>query len=161
VYTDVDTGGRRRLGRPVRGLRRNALLGPPETVGVSYHHVVTAELEQWDDRDADVRSISAAAGLDYEGAPFGLRVYGAAPGEQLALAYHYHDEQTEAFYVLEGTLHVETPEGEFVVDTDEAFVADPGNAHRAYNPEDAAEPVRVLALGAPTVDDVHPYEPDA
>ena len=128
---------------------------------MGYHHVDTDTLEQWDDRDADVRSISAAAGLDYEGAPVGLRVYEAEPGEQLALAYHYHDEQTEAFYVLEGTLHVETPEGEFVVETDEAFVADPGHAHRAHNPEDADAPVRVLALGAPTVDDVHPYDPEA
>jgi len=128
---------------------------------VSYHHIATADLEQWDDRDADVWSISAAAGLDYEGAPFGLRVYEANPGEQLALAYHYHDEQTEAFYVLEGTLHIETAEGGFVVEADEAFVVEPGNAHRAYNPEDAAAPVRVLALGAPTVDDVHSYEPEA
>ena len=128
---------------------------------MGYHHVDTDTLEQWDDRDADVRSISAAAGLDYEGAPVGLRVYEAEPGQQLALAYHYHDEQTEAFYVLEGTLHVETPEGEFVVGTDEAFVVDPGHAHRAHNPGGADGPVRVLALGAPTVDDVHPYDADA
>jgi quercetin dioxygenase-like cupin family protein len=128
---------------------------------MGYHHVVTEDLDQWDDRAADVRSISVAAGLDFQNAPFGLRVYEAEPGQQLPLRYHYHDEQTEAFYVLEGTLHVETPEREFVVDADEVLVVDPGNAHRAYNPEDADASVRVLAIGAPTVDDAHAYEPEA
>lgn len=128
---------------------------------MGYHHIDTDELDQWDDRDVDVRSISVAAGLDFQNAPFGLRVYEAEPGQQLPLRYHYHDEQTEAFYVLEGTLHVETPEREFVVGADEVLVIDPGNAHRAYNPEDADTPVRVLAIGAPTVDDAHGYDPEA
>ena len=125
---------------------------------MGYHHVVTDDLGQFDDRPADVRSISASAGLDYEGAPIGLRVYAADPDEQLPLAYHYHDEQTEVFYVLEGTLHVETPEGTYTVETDEAFVAEPESPHRAYNPAEADSPVRVLAIGAPTVDDAHEYE---
>lgn len=127
---------------------------------MGYHHVDTENLEQFDDRPVDVRSISTAAGLDYQGSPLGLRVYAAEPGEQLPLAYHYHDEQVEAFYVLEGTLHVETPEETFVVETDEAFVVEPGNPHRAHNPEDATETTRVLAIGAPTVDDAHRYEKD-
>lgn len=128
---------------------------------MSYHHIAVSDLDQWDNRDADVRSISVAAGLDFQNAPFGLRVYEAEPGQQLPLRYHYHDEQTEAFYVLEGTLHVETPRGEFVVDANEVLVVDPGNAHRAHNPEDADAPVRALAIGAPTVDDAHGYEPEA
>jgi mannose-6-phosphate isomerase-like protein (cupin superfamily) len=128
---------------------------------MGYHVVDTDELDQWDDRDVDVRSISAAVGLDYQDAPLGLRVYEAEPGQQLPLAYHYHDEQVEAFYVLEGRLHVETPEGEFVVGTDEAFVVDPGSPHRAHNPADAEGSVRVLAVGAPTVDDAHAYEPES
>lgn len=127
---------------------------------MSYHHIDTAELEQWDDRPADVRSISAAAGLDYDGAPFGLRIYEADPGEKLPFQYHYHDEQTELFYVLEGELRVETPEGEFVIGVDEAFVAEPGEPHLAFNPDDAERSVRVLALGAPTVDDARAYSPE-
>ncbi len=125
---------------------------------MGYHHVDTDALEQFDDRPVDVRSISTAAGLDYQGSPLGLRVYTADPGEQLALMYHYHDEQVEVFYVLEGTLHVETPERTFTVGVDEAFVAEPESPHRAYNPADAEEPVKTLAIGAPTVDDAHPYE---
>ena len=125
---------------------------------MGYHHVVTDDLEQFDDRPADVRSISTAAGLDYQGSPLGLRVYEVEPGEQLPLTYHYHHEQTEVFYVLEGTLHVETPEGDFAVETDEALVAEPESPHRAHNPEDADASVRALAIGAPTVDDAYAYE---
>lgn len=127
---------------------------------MGYHHVDPAALDQFDDRSADVRSISAAAGLEPRDAPLGLRTYRAAPGDQLPLAYHYHDEQVEVFYVLEGELHVETPDGEFVVGTDEAFVIEPGNPHRAHNPAAATDDVRVLAIGAPSVDDAHQHDPD-
>jgi mannose-6-phosphate isomerase-like protein (cupin superfamily) len=127
---------------------------------MGYHHVDPDALDQWDDRPVDVRSISAAAGLDYQDSKLGMRVYEAAPGQQLPLGYHYHDEQVEAFYVLEGTLHVETPEGEFEVGADEAFVVDPGSPQRSFNPADADASVRVIAVGAPTVDDGHMYEPE-
>jgi mannose-6-phosphate isomerase-like protein (cupin superfamily) len=127
---------------------------------MGYHHIDPADLEQWDDRPVDVRSISTAAGLDYQDSPLGLRVYEADPGEQFGLSYHFHDEQVEVFYVLDGRLHVETPDEEFVVERDQAFVVEPGNPQRAYNPADADEPVRALAMGAPSVDDAQPYEPD-
>lgn len=127
---------------------------------MGYHHVDPDSLEQWDDRPVDVRSVSAAAGLDYQDAKLGMRVYEADPGEQFPLSYHYHDEQVEAFYVLEGTLHVQTPEGELTVGADEALVIDPGSPQRAFNPESAEGRVRALAIGAPSVDDAHTYEPD-
>jgi mannose-6-phosphate isomerase-like protein (cupin superfamily) len=127
---------------------------------MGYHHVATDEIEQFDDRPADVRSISTAAGLDYQDSPLGLRVYAADPGDQLPLSYHYHDEQVEVFYVLDGALHIETPEETFVVEADDAFVVEPGNPHRAHNPSDAEAPIRVLAIGAPSADDAHSYEPD-
>lgn len=127
---------------------------------MGYHHIDPADLDQWDDRPADVRSISAAAGLDYQDSKLGMRVYEAEPGQQLPLGYHSHDEQVEAFYVLEGTLHVETPEGVFEVGADEAFVVEPGSPQRAFNPDEADGAVRVIAVGAPTVDDGHMYEPE-
>ena len=127
---------------------------------MGYHLVDPDDLGQWDDRDTDVRSLSVAAGLDYQDSPLGMRVYELAPGEQSGLAYHYHDDQVEAFYVLDGTLHVETPDEEFVVEADQAFFVDPGSPQRAYNPADAADPVRILAIGAPSVDDAHQYDPD-
>ena len=124
------------------------------------HLVDPDDLQQWDDRPVDVRSISAAVGLDYQDSKLGMRVYEAEPGEQLPLSYHYHDEQVEAFYVLAGTLHVETPAGHRVVEAEQVLVVEPGSPQRAYNPDDAEGSVRVLAIGAPSADDAHPYDPD-
>jgi mannose-6-phosphate isomerase-like protein (cupin superfamily) len=127
---------------------------------MGYHLVDPEDLDQWDDRPVDVRSISTAAGLAYQDSPLGLRVYEAQPGEMFGLSYHSHDEQVEVFYVLDGTLHVETPDEEYVVESDQALVVDPESPQRAYNPDDADEPVRALAMGAPSVDDAQPYDPD-
>lgn len=127
---------------------------------MGYHLVDPADIDQLDDRTVDVRSLSDAAGLKTRDSPLGLRVYEASPGQQLPLTYHYHDTQVEAFYVLDGTLSVETPDEEFTVESDQAFVVHPGNPHRAYNPEDADDAVRVLAIGAPSVDDGHAYNPE-
>lgn len=126
---------------------------------MGYHRVDPEELEQWDDRPTDVRSLSVAAGYDYQNAPLGMRVYDLAPGEQSGKRYHYHDEQVEVFYVLEGTLHVETPEDEIIVETDQALFVDPGSPQRAYNPADAEMNTRILAIGAPSADDAHTYDP--
>jgi mannose-6-phosphate isomerase-like protein (cupin superfamily) len=122
---------------------------------MAYHVIDPADLDELDDRPASVKSVSAAVGLD----TLGLRIYRADPGEQIPLGMHYHDEQEEAFYVVEGDLHVETPDGEFVVPTGQLFVVTPGNPHRAFNPADASSPLEVVAIGAPSVDDVHAVEP--
>ncbi|MFB6195315.1 MAG: cupin domain-containing protein [Haloplanus sp.] len=127
---------------------------------MGYHLVDPDELGQWDDRPTDVRSLSVAAGYDYQNSKLGMRVYELAPGEQSGLRYHYHDEQVEVFYVLDGTLHVETPDEEYVVESDQALFVDPGSPQRAFNPDDADDATRVLAIGAPSVDDAQTYEPD-
>lgn len=125
---------------------------------MGYHLVDADELGQWDDRPTDVRSLSVAAGYEYQDSKLGLRVYELSPGEQLGLRYHYHDEQVEAFYVLEGTLHAETRDEKVVVEPNQALFVDPGSPQRAYNPESVETPVRVLAIGAPSVDDGHEYD---
>jgi mannose-6-phosphate isomerase-like protein (cupin superfamily) len=127
---------------------------------MGYHLVDPDALGQWDDRPTDVRSLSVAAGYDYQDSKLGLRVYELAPGEQSGLRYHSHDEQVEVFDVLDGTLHVETPEGEYTVESDQALFVDPGSPQRAFNPSAAEGAVRVLAVGAPSVDDAEPYDPD-
>lgn len=127
---------------------------------MGYHVVDPSTLDPFPDREAEPRSVSQAAGLPKRGAKLGLRTYTASPGEQLPAMYHYHDEQVEAFYVLSGTLQVETPEGEYAVDADQALFVDPGSPQRAHNPEDADSSVRFLAIGAPSVDDAHVYEPE-
>ena len=87
--------------------------------------------------------------------------YTAEPGEELPLAYHYHDEQEEAFYVLSGTLYVKTPEGTLEAGPDTLLTIEPESPQFAYNPEDADEAVDVVAIGAPAVEgEVHAYEPE-
>ncbi|MFC6964465.1 cupin domain-containing protein [Halocatena marina] len=126
---------------------------------MGYHLIDPDDLDQWDDRGTDVRSLSVAAGYDYQNSKIGLRVYELSPGEQSGLRYHSHDEQVEVFYVLQGALHVETPDEEYVVETDQALFVDPGSPQRAFNPTDADTTTRALAIGAPSVDDARTYEP--
>ncbi|WP_435126410.1 cupin domain-containing protein [Halobaculum sp. D14] len=122
---------------------------------MSYHHVDVDELEPTPDRPSEQRSVSDVAGLEH----VAVHRYDVAPGEAIPLAYHYHDDQEEVFYVVEGELHVDTPEGEYVVGADEAFVVEPASPQYAHVPEDGVA-TRVVVVGAPSVDDVHPYEPD-
>ncbi|WP_222915603.1 cupin domain-containing protein [Natrinema sp. SYSU A 869] len=123
---------------------------------MDYSVVDPDDLERVDDRPCDLRQLSEAAGMDN----VAINRFDAEPGEQLPLAYHVHDTQEEAFLVLSGTLHVETPEGELVVPDGSMFAAQPNSPHRAYNPDDADESVSVVAIGAPSVDDVAPYDPE-
>ena len=122
---------------------------------MGYHVVSLEDVEPTPDRPSEHRSVSDAVGLER----MALNVYRVEPGEQLPLAYHIHDEQEEAFVVLSGELYVETPEGTRVAGEDEVFVAEPESPHRAYNPTDADKTVRAVAVGAPSTDDVRPYEP--
>lgn len=120
-----------------------------------YHVVDPAEVSPEPGRPCEKRSISDAAGLTR----LGCHLYVAEPGEQLPLVYHVHERQEEVFYVLEGVLSVETPEGTYEVAAGEAFVVRPESPQRAYNDRDADGPLRVLAVGAPAVDDVSAHEP--
>jgi len=100
------------------------------------------------------RSITEAAGLTN----LALAVYELEPGEPLATDYHYHEQREEAFYVLDGELHVETPERDFTVRSGECFVVEPDSPIRPYNPADAGSSVAVVGIGAPLYDVGRPYE---
>jgi len=115
---------------------------------MGYRIVDHEDVEPADERPCELRRLGTAAGLEN----VAVNRFRAEPGEQLPLAYHYHEEQEEAFYVLSGTLEVETPEETFEVETDELFAVDAESPQRAYNPDDAADDVVVLAIGAPAVD---------
>ncbi|MEZ3165283.1 cupin domain-containing protein [Halorubrum sp. RMP-47] len=124
---------------------------------MGYRVVDVDSVDPEPDRPCECRKLSAPGGLD-EAA---INRFRAAPGEQLPLAYHAHETQEEAFYVLDGTLAVETPDRTYEVPADDLFVVDPGSPQRAYNPADADEPVTVLAIGAPPASgDAVPYDPD-
>jgi quercetin dioxygenase-like cupin family protein len=123
---------------------------------MGYSVVEPEDLEPTADYHCDRRSITGASGL----ANLHLARYTMEPGEQLARNYHSHELREEAFYVLDGVLHVETPEREYVVEPDSVFVAEPDSPHRAHNPAAADSSVTVLGIGAPRSDPAVPYEPD-
>ncbi|GGK67800.1 hypothetical protein GCM10009067_20150 [Haloarcula sebkhae] len=127
------------------------------TDGMGYHQIDPQDLSETEDYPCDRRGISDAAELH----ALHAATYKMAPGEDLSRAYHYHETREELFYVLDGTLHVETPDEEYVVSADEAFVAEPESPQRAHNPADADESVTVLGVGAPPTDIARPYDPDA
>jgi len=122
---------------------------------MGYHHVDVAGVDPSPDRPSVTRSTSDAAGLEN----VAVNRYEVEPGEEIPLAYHYYDDQEEVFYVLSGSLSVETPGRTYEV-ADEAFVVEPDSPQRAYVPEDADGRAVALGIGAPAVDDVHPYEPE-
>ncbi len=121
---------------------------------MGYQVVAVDEIEATPDRPSVQRAISDAAGLEN----VAVNLYEPEPGEPIPLAYHYHDDQEELFYVLEGRLVVETPEDDLEATRDEVIVVEPDSPQYAKNPEDADGTAKVLAIGAPSVDDVHPYE---
>lgn len=124
---------------------------------MAYRTVSTEAQESMSGRPSELRRLTEAAGLDN----VAINRYSAEPGEMLPLTYHYHEEQEEAFYVISGTIEIETPEGTFAVGTDELFAADAESPHRAYCPEDADGTAEVLAIGAPPASgDAVAYEPD-
>jgi mannose-6-phosphate isomerase-like protein (cupin superfamily) len=127
------------------------------TDDMGYHQIDPEDLSATADYPCDRRGVSDAAELH----ALHAATYEMAPGEDLSRTYHYHETREELFYVLDGTLRVETPDGEFVVSADEVFVAEPGSPHRAHNPADADEPVTVLGVGAPPTDIARPYDPNA
>jgi mannose-6-phosphate isomerase-like protein (cupin superfamily) len=124
---------------------------------MGYRVVDPDELDTVPDRPCELRRVSDAAGLSN----VAVNRFSAAPGEQLPLAYHYHDEQEELFFVVSGTLAVETPEETYEIPAGSFFAVDPGSPQRAYNPDDATDRVTVVAVGAPAVSgDAHAYDPD-
>ena len=124
---------------------------------MGYRVVDVDSVEPEPDRPCECRKLSGPAELD----EVAINRFRAAPGEQVPLAYHAHGTQEEAFYVLSGTLSVETPDRTYEVDTGDLFAVDPGSPQRAHNPADADTPVTLLAVGAPPVDgDAVAYEPE-
>ena len=124
---------------------------------MGYRTVATGDVEPAEDRPCELRRLTAAAALEN----VAINRYSVDPGEEIPLAYHYHDEQEETFYVISGAIEVETPEGTSAVGADELFAADPESPHRAYCPDDADGAAEVLAVGAPpTEGDAHAYDPE-
>ena len=124
---------------------------------MGYRVVDTEAVQPAEGRPCEYRGLTEPAALSQ----LALNYFCAEPGEQAPLAYHYHETQEEAFYVLSGALHVETPKRDLTVPAGSVFAADPESPHRAYNPADADGAVELLAVGAPPADDdAVPYHPE-
>lgn len=113
----------------------------------AYRKVAVDELPDAPNPTRHKKEVDEAVGAT----AFGFNVYVADPGEIVPWGYHRHPEHEELFYVLEGELAVETPDGEFAVDAGEAFFVprDAPNEARAVG----ESPARFVAVGAPKVDD--------
>lgn len=121
---------------------------------MGYHHFAVEDIDPTPSRPSIQRSIADTADLEN----VAVNQYEAEPGEAIPLAYHYHDEQEELFYVLDGQLRVETPETTHEVTPGEIFIVEPGNPHYATGSAAIEATTRVLAVGAPNVEDAHAYE---
>jgi mannose-6-phosphate isomerase-like protein (cupin superfamily) len=123
---------------------------------MDYHVVDPDALDATQDHPCDRRSITEAADLS----TIAAARYDIDPGEQLSRSYHFHEQREELFYVISGTLAVETPDEIFEVGAGSVFVAEPNSPHRPHNPSSADESVAVLGIGAPRYDIGRPYDPE-
>lgn len=129
--------------------------GAARALIMGYHVIDPDDIDPTPDRPSEMKYVSEAAGLEN----LGVRTYYVAPGEDIPLSgLHYHDEQEEVFYVVEGALEVETPDRTYTVDSRCFFIAEPSSPHRAYNPEGSTAHALVVAMGAPPVQDAHSYD---
>jgi quercetin dioxygenase-like cupin family protein len=123
---------------------------------MEYRVLQPAALDPTADHPCDRRSLTEAMELE----TLAAAVYELDPGEQLPRHYHYHESREELFYVLDGELRVETPDGEYTAAAGEVFVARPKSPHRPHNPATATDSVRVLGVGAPKFDVGRPFDPE-
>ena len=122
---------------------------------MGYHVVDADDLDPTPDRPSETYDVGEAVGTN----ELGVRLYRVAPGEEIPRSgLHYHERQEEAFYVVAGRLRVETPEREYAVERGQFFVADPGSAHRAFNPRSNGDTAVVIGMGAPVDDAVYEYD---
>lgn len=76
-----------------------------------------------------------------------VNYYELESGDSFAFAYHNHEIQEEAFYILTGTATFETEDGPVEVEAGEVIRFGRGEFQRGWNRGD--ERVTALALGAP------------
>lgn len=68
---------------------------------------------------------------------------------------HYHDSQTEIFYILEGECIIYINNEEFMAIPGDAFVCSPGESHYLWNKTDKILILVVFKIGLTDKDDTH------
>lgn len=105
-----------------------------------------AEMEQNTEKPGNRWELSPELGIE----AFNFNVAVLEPDDRLSQNhFHYHENQQEAFLIVEGRCRVETVEEGFDVGVDEAVAFEKGEAgaHVLYNPFD--EPCKLVAIGWP------------
>lgn len=111
-----------------------------------WRHVSLAEEETNPEKPGSRWELSSALGID----AFNFNVGVLSPGERLSQNhFHYHENQRELFYVVEGRCRVETGDEGFEMGVDEAVAFEAGEegTHVIHNPFD--EPCKLVAIGWP------------
>lgn len=113
-------------------------------MGEGYEHRSLADLETHPEKPGRRWELSPQLGLE----AYNVNVAVIEPNERLSQnAYHYHENQDEFYYVVEGRCRVEVDDGGFDVVTDDVLAVDRGVNHLLHNPFD--EPCKLIAIGSP------------
>lgn len=111
-----------------------------------WKHISLTDVERNPDKPGKRWELSSDLAVD----AFNFNVAILDPDEHLSQNhFHYHENQQEMFYLVEGTCRVETPDEGFEMGPDEAVVFEKGEvgAHVIHNPFD--EPCKLVAIGWP------------
>lgn len=68
---------------------------------------------------------------------------------------HYHDIQTEVFYILEGECSIFMNGTEHIAKPGDAFICSPGDRHYLWNRTDMEFKLAVFKIDLPEGDDTH------
>jgi mannose-6-phosphate isomerase-like protein (cupin superfamily) len=110
-----------------------------------YDHRSIDDFETNPDKPGRRWELSPSLGLD--GYNFNVAVIEG--GEPLSESgYHYHENQQEFFYVVDGRCQVEVEDGAFRLRADEVVRFDEGVVHLLHNPFEA--PAKLVAVGSPS-----------
>lgn len=111
---------------------------------VGYTRAALSELEANPNKPSQRWEVSPQ--LEIEG--YNFNVARLEPGERLSqTAFHYHENQEEFFFVIDGRCRVETEDESFDLGPDEMIVFREGVVHLLHNPFEVA--CKLIAIGYP------------
>lgn len=109
-----------------------------------YRRASLAELETNSEKPGDRWEVSPALGIE----GYNFNVAELAPGVPLSQnGYHYHENQSEFFYVVDGRCRVEVEDDSFDLEADDTVAFEEGVPHLLHNPFD--DPCKIVAIGSP------------
>lgn len=124
----------------------------------TYIHRSLTDLETNPEKPGKRWEVSPQLGIE----EYNFNVAVLEPDERLSQnAYHYHPNQTEFFYIVEGRCRAEVADGSFDLDADDVVRFEKGAPHLLHNPFE--EVCKLIAIGSPPegrypVEQVQGYE---